>query len=184
MQVYFKDNSLNKLADAVRKSGRDFSREFATACNKTARGMRTPINKEIRKELATKAGAVKKTIGISRKATKQTLAAGVEVKRTERIPLRDFGARQTRKGVSYRISKSEGRKKIPEGFIVQKIGGHVFRRKTKQRLPIQKLFGASPYGVFVKQKMEVPISAEAEERLAKEIDRRIQYNIFKANQLT
>ena len=185
MQATFKNDSLNRLADAVGKAGRSLSREFATACNATARGMKTPIGKEIRTELAAPAKVVKGTIGTRRKATASSLTASVAVSKTKRIPLRDFGARQTKAGVSYRMLKSDGRKTLQSAFQVPKLGNHVFTRKQGAgRLPIKKRHGLSPHGVFVSRDMDKPMVAEAEVRLKKEIERRIQYNIFKANQLS
>lgn len=185
MQATFRNDSLNRLADAVGRSGRSLSREFATACNATARGMRTPIGKEIRTELAAPAKVVKETIGVRRKASPASLTSSVAVSKTKRIPLRDFGARQTKAGVSYRMLKSDGRKTLPSAFVVPNLGNHVFTRKQGAgRLPIKKRHGLSPHGVFVSREMDEPMLQEASTRLKKEIERRIQYNIFKANQLS
>lgn len=196
MQITIKNDQLDKLIAATQKARRSLPKELAAACNKTARGMKTPISQEIRKELAVKAAVVKAVIDQTRTAkpigilNKKTEAA-VAVKSSKRIPLRDFGARQIKAGVTYRISKSGGRKRIQGAFMVAKLGNHVFTRAKDVRrnppkynaLPISKKFGASPWGVFVKNKMDVPASKEAEQRLAKEIDRRIQYNVFKASEL-
>lgn len=57
------------------------------------------------------------------------------------IPLRDFGARQTRKGVS--AAPWGVRRVFPGAFIVKSKGGHVFKRTGKKRLPIEKLWGPS-----------------------------------------
>lgn len=183
LQFDFKNDSLNKLAEAVGKSGRSLTREFATAVNKTSKGLKTPASKEIRTELAAPAKAVNKSLSQTRKATSSSLMAVFTVAKSNRIPLRDFGARQTKKGVSYRISKSTGRRTADSAFQVNKLGNHVFKRVGKQRLPIRKLKGPSPHGVFVAKEMDKPVTADAEVRLQKEIERRIQYNIFKANQL-
>lgn len=183
MNITIRNNQLKKLAEAVEKAGRSLPQELATACNKTAKGMQTPISKEIRKVLAVKAGDVKKVVRQSRTASKNDIESAVAVDRTQRLPLRDFGARQTKAGVTYRISKQTGRKTAKGAFIVNKLGRHVFKRKTKSRLPITKLFGASPWAVFIKNNMDKPVSDEAEQRLEKEINRRIQYNVFKASEL-
>jgi hypothetical protein len=57
------------------------------------------------------------------------------------IPLADFDARQTRRGVSARPWGA--RRMFPGTFIVSSLGGQVFRRTGRARLPIVKLWGPS-----------------------------------------
>lgn len=57
------------------------------------------------------------------------------------IPLADFDARQTRRGVSARPWGN--RRVFPGTFIVETLGGQVFRRAGRARLPIVKLWGPS-----------------------------------------
>ena len=58
------------------------------------------------------------------------------------IPLKDFNPRQTAKGVT---AKAWGKRKTYEGaFVSEKLGRHVYVRKTKNRLPIKKLYGPIP----------------------------------------
>lgn len=190
MDISFRNDSLNKLVDAVRESGRSMRGEFAAAVNRATRGTKVPISREIRKELVIKASAMKDQIRVTRKATKQSLMGVVRLDKSERISLKHFGARQTKAGVSYRISKSKGRQVAAGAFQGPKLGvmfakfkGVVFARIGKAKLPIRKLMGPSPWGVFTRRKMQKPIVADAQQRLEKEIARRIQFNIFKANQL-
>ena len=57
------------------------------------------------------------------------------------IPLAEFDARQTRRGVS---ARPWGQRRVfPGTFIVEKLGGQVFRRVGRARLPIVKLWGPS-----------------------------------------
>ena len=67
----------------------------------------------------------------------------------KRIPLFDFGARQTKRGVSYNLG---GRKTLAGAFIATMPTGHegVFMRKGANRLPIQERFGPSLGHVFAK----------------------------------
>jgi hypothetical protein len=61
------------------------------------------------------------------------------------------GTRQTKKGITYRISKKEGRKLLQSGFL-QTIPstGHrgAFRRKGISRLPIVEAHGPSIWSVI------------------------------------
>lgn len=77
-----------------------------------------------------------------------------------RIPLYQFQARQTRRGVSYRLPGSRGRNE--HAFIAQMATGHVgvFMRRTKRRLPIKELFGPSLGHVFAKYRPDGLKAAE------------------------
>lgn len=57
------------------------------------------------------------------------------------LGLAEFRARQTQKGVT--AAPWGERRLFPHTFIVEKLGGQVFKREGKARLPIRKLFGPS-----------------------------------------
>jgi hypothetical protein len=61
--------------------------------------------------------------------------------------------------------------------------GNVFKRVGKSRLPIVKLMGASPWGVFTKQKMTPEQERDIKAELVKQMDRRIKLNILRAEGL-
>jgi len=68
------------------------------------------------------------------------------------IPLAEFNARQTRAGVS--AAPWATRRVFPHTFIVDRLGGQVFVREGKERLPIRKLWGPALPKELVKD--EVP----------------------------
>ncbi|WP_065755226.1 hypothetical protein [Bradyrhizobium paxllaeri] len=68
------------------------------------------------------------------------------------LGLKDFGARQVRAGVS--AAPWATRRVFPHTFIVDKLGGQVFVRESKKRLPIRKLWGPALPKELVKD--EVP----------------------------
>jgi hypothetical protein len=88
------------------------------------------------------------------------------------IPLAWFDARQTRRGVSARPWGS--RRVFPSTFIVETLGGQVFRRAGRARLPIVKLWGPSmpremlrdevPKVFFEEVRAKLPIRLEHELR--------------------
>lgn len=181
---------LKELRAAVDKAGKSFPREFAAALNATARKAKTEISQKVRTELVVKAGDVGKLIKVNRKATSSRLVSGVALAKTARLPLRAFSARQTQAGVTYRISKRGGRKLARSAFQGPRPGvmkaswrGNVFKRVGKSRLPIVKLMGASPWGVFTKKRMTPEQVADIKAELAKQMDRRIKLNILRANGL-
>lgn len=187
MRVTVSGPKLAALKAALKNTQRNLQKELAVAVNATSKKSKSIINKEIRQELATTASAVGKTIAIKRAAKPGFPSAFVEVKKTARIPLRDFGAKQTAKGVTYKISKTKGRQTAPGAFQGPKPGvmkaswkGHVFKRAGKARLPIIKLFGASPHGVFTRGKRAAPSAAETQKELEKQIERRVRFVILEA----
>jgi len=175
---------LGELARAVGSDGpKKLRRETATAINATARKTQSMLSKEIGKELATSQKEIKKTIRVTSKASAAKLGATVSQRPTSRISLLQFGARQTKKGVSYKVSKTKGRKTVPGAFIVNRLGQHVFKRKGKTSLPITKLHGPSPWGITVKNALDkVVAKRDVEPELLKQIDRRIRAIDYKRRQ--
>jgi len=111
------------------------------------------------------------------------LQATVRQSPTDRLPLRVFGAKQTKKGVSVRISKREGRKVINGAFIIAKYNNNVYVRPGKSRATGGSRKGPSPWGVTVKNALDkVVAKRDVEPELLKQIDRRIRAIDFKRRQ--
>ena len=186
MKVTVNPRKLKALQDAIHGTTMNLKREFATVLNKVAKAGTRIIAKEVSSELATPIKTIAATIRQRKRATVQTLSSSVQLSKTKRIALREFGARQTRAGTSYKISKTRGRKVIRGAFQGPKPGvvkaswrGNVFRRKGKQRLPIVKLYGPSPWGVAVKGNKIEPSANQMRAELNKQINRRIDYVLKK-----
>lgn len=100
---------------------------------------RTKVKSALAKQMGLPAGTVD-----SRLITKRAYPGhqSFEITAAGRpIPLADFDARQTRHGVS---ARPWGQRRVFSGtFIVQSLGGQVFRRAGGARLPIVKLWGPS-----------------------------------------
>ncbi len=178
-----KIKELEKLLNGNQKKLR---RELATAVNATARKTQSLMAKQIGRELSTAQKNIKQTIAIVKKATPtgeaKSPSATVRQSKTKRIPLRDFGARQNKSGVSYKISKTAGRKQVKGAFQGPKPGtmkaswrGRVFKRTGASRLPIVQLFGPSPWGVFAKKKLKRPTVQDSRVELMLQINRRIRF---------
>lgn len=168
------------LGDAAPKKLR---REVSTAVNYVAKQAKNGLAKEIAKELATTQTTIKQSIAVSKKSTPETLSATVTQDETKRIPLKEFKARQTKAGVRYKISKTSGQGFIKSAFISPQLGNHVFQRTGKSRLPIDKKYGPSPWGVTVKKRLDKLIAArDLEPLLIKQIERRIKAVNFKKTQ--
>lgn len=175
---------INELKRLLKGNSKKLRRQLTTAVNATSRKTRSQMAKGVGKELAVTQKAIKQTIDIKKKATNASRnpTAIVSQKYGERLPLRDFKSRQTKAGVTYKISKTGGRKTAIGAFQGPRPGqrnarwnGRAFKRVGKSRLPITQLFGASPWGVFEKQKLRKPTVKESRKELLKQIDRRIRY---------
>ena len=174
-----------QLAKLLNGKAKQINRQLAIAVNATSKKTVSLMAKGVGQELRTAQKNIKATIKIKQKADARagkSPTAIVSQKKTGRIPLRDFGARQGKKGTSYRVSKTTGRGFVAGAFQGAKPGvmkaswrGRVFKRVGKERLPIVQLFGASPWGVFVGKKLRRPITRETRAELVKQINRRIRF---------
>jgi len=178
------------LIDATMKSGRSFGKELSAAINDVSRKTKVKVGKDIRSVVAMKTAEAKKPISIQGKSTAQNLQVMVRLKKTDRLGLRHFGARQTKSGVSYKISKKGNRGFVAGAFQgptpkVRKMSwrGNVFKRVGSSRLPIVQIKGVSAFGAYVKNNLEKPGRAEVAAELFKQVERRIKLNVLRANGL-
>jgi hypothetical protein len=176
-----KVNELQKaLGDVAPKKVRQ---QVAIALNNVAKKTESLLAKEIVKEIAVPQREVKKDIVRSVKATNESLVAEVRQKESSRISLKQFGARQNKVGVAYRISKTSGGRVVKSAFLSEKLGNHAYKRTGQKRLPIVKLYGPSPWGVTVKNDLDkLIVRRDIEPELIKQIDRRIKAINYKKSQ--
>lgn len=170
--------SFNVKADLreVQKYLNDLQKKYVpqaagTALRRVATTVRKIAQQRIRDRLAISAAVARGDLQIERgpigRLTVWVTASG------KPIPLRDYQARQTRKGATYRVSKANGRKTYQRqqrlGFIVRSKGGHVFVRTGddppgKAKAPIQKVYGPSLPQYFVTKLVVQAMQNTARER--------------------
>lgn len=182
INVTFNESDVKQTTGILDRIVKNLEKEVNIAAWKTARKGKSVIAKQVTNELAATQKVVKQQINTERGKT----YAAVSLRKSGRIPLRDFGARQTKVGVSYRISKSQGRKILPGAFQGPRPGlmkaswkGNAFRRVGKQRLPIVKLKGPSPWGVHLFQNQQRKTRDELSSEFLKQLLERIRYNRLK-----
>ncbi|KVM47118.1 hypothetical protein WJ58_28880 [Burkholderia ubonensis] len=140
---------------AVLLNSRDIARATARALNKTAAQVRTGASREIRAAgYNLKAGTIRKTLSTTRATPARLIAALTATGRP--IPLINYGARQTTKGVTVRVKN--GSKTLRHAFIATMASAHIgvfervgtgHKRVTKNGrahwsgLPIRELYGPS-----------------------------------------
>lgn len=194
MNITVDKRQLAALQTALEGTKKKLPRELANAINKTASKTKTTVSKEIRKELAVSAKDVNRFLKIKGRAVPNKLSSAVNLDHTKRPgiggPTDRFKPKQTRRGTSFKISKKQGRKMIPEAFMgprpgkkAPKLHGGVFKRRGRRRNPIQKMHGASPWAAYLKNNMDPVIKNITGIELHKQVDSRIR-TILKQKGLT
>ena len=176
---------VQELARALEGTKRGLQTEMRVAINKTVNSTFTKVSRDVRKEVMVKARDIKKVMRKVRPKGGMLPNGKVILEHEKRLSLKYFGAKQNkrkRSGVSYQISRKGGRKILKGGFmgprpgvIAPRLGGHVFARKGKARLPIQKKFGVSPWGVYLVNDFDGETRKFATNRLQVEMNRRIDF---------
>lgn len=133
------DERIKKLATYL--GTKPLARALARSLNRAGAAGRTALNRGIRKELPLKAATVRDAIEMER-ATPADLSIDYKVERRP-LSLKEFGARQTARGVTARVKRGGRRSLVRSAFIAKKLGEHAFVRVSSKRLPIKKLFGPS-----------------------------------------
>lgn len=183
-------SQIKELTKAVGRAKKSLPKEISAAINATAKKTKLTMGREIRKTVAIPKAEVERPLSIATTASSISLQAVVTLRKTKRLGLRHFGARQDNRGVSYKISKTGGRKRVDGAFQGTRPGvmkmswrGNAFKRVGKSRLPIVKLKAVSPFGAHVKNNMSGPQVKEIKAELAKQIERRIKLNVLRAEGL-
>lgn len=186
MTIQTNDKQLRRLEAIAKSVGSNLKKELAIAINKTAKKCESSIAKSVSKEIVVSQKVVKSQLKMAKAKAVGEQRATVTLQISSRIPLRDFGARQTKAGVSYKISKVSGRGFIPGAFQGPKPGvmkaswrGNVFKRTTKSRLPIVKLMGPSVWGAFVINDHVSSTTEQTKLELQKQIEERIRFLTLK-----
>ena len=116
----------------------------ASALNKTAAQAKTAMSKEIRTEFVLPAAKVSQALRVNRaKAARGAGSMEVSLSSISKpgarsLNLAHFNAKQTAKGVSFKVRRDGPRKVIPGSFLING-GKTVMIRTGKGRLPIKAL---------------------------------------------
>lgn len=173
-----------KLAEFVDGIGKKLPTELSAVLNKTATKVvsSTKEPKGIRQELSKlyasgiKARDVKNLLKKSR-ASKTDLKCFVKINRKNRPSISLFKPSFTKKGVTYRMLRSEGRKRIPSGF---KYGNKAAKRATKKRYPLIFPKGVSPAVLFLGTSgLYESMPPKISQNLNLQVEARIQFLLYK-----
>jgi len=174
---------------------RDLPRVVGRSLDRTGKSVRSLFSKRIRDRITLKKNVVDAAIKVARSGEIQNLTAlnfgraWVELRVSGKpIPLRDFQARATKRGVTFRVSRKAGRKRYEAlgqpGFIVASIGGHVFVRKGpeppgKPTIGIRKVYGPSLPQFLESKRERVELINHAADFWAREIERNARFVLTK-----
>lgn len=151
------------------------------ALNRIGTTARKVVQQKIRERLAVKAAVARDAITIIR-AGRNRLAVTMVVS-GKPIPLKDYGARPTKKGVTYQVSRAAKRKKYLRqgrtGFIRDDAGGHVFVRIEADppgpaKARIKKVYGPSIPQYFRTRAVRTAMVATVRERWPIEVKRALR----------
>jgi hypothetical protein len=181
---------LTALRKACGEAKKSFAKELAAGINATAKDVRLKISRDIGSEITMPAKDIKDRISTRDKATAVSPVAVVSLGWKKREGLQYFKARQTKSGVTYKISKKGGRGVVLGAFMgpspgtfAPKLHGGVFKRIGSARLPITKLRAVSAAGAFVKNKHDAVMPGFIEQKMLAQMERRINLNVLRANGL-
>lgn len=145
--------------------------------NRSLRSASSLISRTVRRDIALKARTIKDSLHTTRARRSQSVpTAEIKVDR-KAVPLKEYGAKQIRAGLSYRTSKRGGRKRIKSGFVVGSYGLNAFLRVGSARGPLKMLFGPSVGGAVRARDEE--ILGGIEELIDKNIKERVRWEIQK-----
>lgn len=168
IEIKYDDAKLKQLERTLAGIPRALPRVMSRALNRTATSARTQVARQLSQRTGLGVSAVRKQIKMS-KASYSNWRSTILIS-SKRMPLIEFKAKQTRKGVTYRREGS--RILIRHAFLTTMPSGHrgVFKRKTSARLPIAELKGPSLGHVFSEAQDEANrIYRESSQRLEKNI---------------
>jgi len=170
-----------KLIAAMKVVTDNLTKDMNTAAWKTARKGESLVAKDVVAELNVAQKTVKSAVKSSRKSAGYG-GASVYLNVSNKIPLHLFkgtrvkkGTKKSPGGVTYKISKSKGKRFRRIAFPIEKWGNKIYIRGglSAPRYPIYAMKGPSPWGWFVKNKRSPVLAKQLKEELKKQIEQRI-----------
>jgi hypothetical protein len=177
LKISIDQTAMNRLKATVSELGLNLKKEFGASVNKVAKKVAFEASKEIGKELAVKPRKLlKKVVNTGKKATADYPFAIVYLNQGYPFPLKYFGAKQTKKGVTYKLKPTYNRNIARDMFIVKQYGGHVYRRQNAtERYPLRRVFGPKPGDVYEATNLPDKMAKVATEQLTKQLNERVRY---------
>jgi hypothetical protein len=173
-------DQLNRLAASLGDKAHRLPRELQTAVNAVARKVASQTAKDLSKIMPLKQKTLKKIVRQKSKASTQSLRAVVQVGEGYPIPLLYFKPTQLKKGVTVKMRKGQSKYLIRDAFVVKQYGGRVYKRVGETRRPIKQQFGPKPGDYYAELGTQRKATQLAKEELAKQVERRIRFQVLKS----
>lgn len=176
---------IDRLKQSLQGTSRKLEREIKTAVNATAKKVALEAARDLSKELPLKIGTLKKIVRQKAKATDRKLRAVIGIGKGYPVPLKYFKAKQIKRGVTYKLSKSaKGKSVLRDAFIVKRYGNNVYKRTGTGRGPLAQQYGPAPGEYFDGLRIVERAIDRARDELKKQMDRRIRFiQLEKSGQL-
>jgi hypothetical protein len=195
IEIKLDERKLNQIEAMFRGVPGKLPQIVSRAINRTIQPAKTEIQKGIREEINIKAADAKEQITVT-KATYEKWIATIGLSHSL-IPILDFGAHETKTGVTFKVYKKGGSKTIKHAFITGMRSGHkgVFRRgigksgvvrwekrKTrkagiKQAINWHNVFFGEQFGPSLHQVFMTEKSADFVARVVENAYTRLEHNI-------
>lgn len=178
IKVDVQSNIREVVANFGRKA--DAIRDKATvrALNRALDATATQANRKVRERYNVRAAAVARAMEKKRAFGAQAALAATLVFRGRRMNLLDFGARQTKVGVSVKVKVDGPRKVLPGTFIATNTHSGftgVFRRVGKSRYPIKNLRSVSIPQMVRTEVVMKALKAVATEAFVRNFKQQVQF---------
>ena len=150
-----------------RLSAHDIPKAIRAGVRYAARGGRTEVGKNIRQRYGLTTGRIKQDV-----SDPQFRDGGqTAIIRTSRKPITamQFKPKETRQGLSMAIYRGQ-RTVVRSGFIAK---GMPFRRRGKQRMPLDVIHGPSIHAIYTGGKHAGPIQQATEQRISEQLEKGI-----------
>lgn len=172
--------SLKAVSKVMEDLGFNAAKEIKVALGNTAKKVKTASARKLKTELYAPTKVLKKAIVVDKKPlANDQLAVVVVMIAGYKIPLKYFGARQTKAGVAYKAtSTDQGR--LPSAFQIAKYDKRVYQRVGKQRGPLVQQKGPAPGEVYQSSGVVTVALNVAQEELPKQITERVRFLTLKA----
>lgn len=180
------EHNFPQVAAQMRRMSKDIAEKaMASALNKTIAIGKTAMSKEIRQEFALPASKVSARLRIT-KATVKGDTSGLEAglfplnARGRSLNLANFEARQTSKGVTFKIKRNGPRHLIPGAFLINR-GGTVMIRIGKDRLPLKALQTIDIAQMFNTRRINTKVIDTIKERFPEIFEREAKFYIAQSH---
>jgi hypothetical protein len=171
--------SLESVMKVIEDLGKNARQQIRIAINKTGDKVKTASARKLRKELNAPVKVLKKAIRIEKQTNTDWLAATVLMIAGHKIPLKYFGARQTKSGTAFKVNSSN-KGKLPHAFVIPKYEKRVYQRVGKQRGPLAQQRGPAPGEVYQSSGVVSEALRVANEELPKQINERVRFLTLQA----